>query len=496
MASTIKIGPVTRVEGHLEVDVTVDLVHGKQQVVAAHCSGTMFRGFENILLGRDPRDATHYTQRVCGVCPISHGLTSCLALEQAFGVLPPNNGRILRNLILGSNYLQSHVLHFYHLAAADYVDIGGATQMSPWLPRYTSSDMITGTDAGPFVDHYLQALTIRRQAHQMGALFGAKMPCSPTLVPGGCTEVATAGNIGQFRALLGGIRNFINAVYIPDVQKVAQRFPAFSSVGVGCRNMLAYGVFDLNTAGTSKLFKRGRLTDGSYRSVDASQIAEDIRYSWYADGSGGTIFDDSGSSDDERSGGGNTGLNPMQGVTVPDVSKLGAYSFIKAPRYEGKVHEVGPLARMWVNGDYRKGPSVIDRIAARALEAKKVGDAMDGWLNQLTPNGVSYADKATPSEAMGIGLSEAPRGALGHWLQISGGKLSRYQIVTPTAWNASPRDDNGQSGAMEQALVGTPVKDLKSPLEVLRVIHSFDPCLSCSVHMARPGKEAEVIVEA
>jgi hydrogenase large subunit len=494
MASTIKLGPVTRVEGHLEIEVTVDRVRNRSQVVSAKCSGTMFRGFENILVGRDPRDATHYTQRICGVCPISHGMTSTMALEAAFGIRPPDNGRILRNLVLGSNYLQSHVLHFYHLTLADYVDIGSAVQMSPWLPRYVTRDSIRGTEAGPFIDHYLQALAIRRQAHQMGAIFGGKMPCSPTLVPGGCTEVATTANIASFQALLSGIRTFINNVYIPDVQKIMKRFPEYSAIGAGCRNLLAYGVFDQNASGTNKLLKRGRYTNGSLRSVDAGQIAEYVGYSWYKGPAGGGGQSDDHESDDDHGSSG--GVNPSNGVTDPDVNKAGAYSFVKAPRYLGVVHEVGPLARMWVNGDYRRGPSVVDRLMARALETKKVADAMNMWLTQLVNNGISYVDKDTPTSATGIGLSEAPRGALGHWMQISGGKIGHYQVITPTAWNCSPRDDNGKAGAMEQALIGTPVQDLTAPNELLRVVHSFDPCLSCSVHMARPGRKAEVVVTA
>ncbi|MBE3096977.1 MAG: nickel-dependent hydrogenase large subunit [Planctomycetes bacterium] len=329
MAQTITIGPVTRIEGHLDLEVTVDLVGGRQQVVDAKCSGTMFRGFENILVGRDPLDAVHLTQRICGVCPISHGMASSLALDGALaspGFALPDNGRLVRNLVLGSNFIQSHLLHFYHLAMPDYVKTEGLLDLSPWSVQSSSPDMATGSAAAALADHYVQALAMRRKAHQMGAIFG------------------------------------------------------------------------------------------------------------------------------------------------------------------GKPHEVGPLARLWAAGDYRKGISVLDRHAARALEARKIAEAMAAWVDQFAFGKPFYTYLPLAASKSGVGMTEAARGALGHWLAIDKDKkIARYQIVTPTAWNASPADDRGQKGPMEQALVGTPVRDAKNPVEALRVVHSFDPCLACSVHVARPG---------
>jgi hydrogenase large subunit len=474
MATTIALGPTTRVEGHLEVSATLGTVGGKQQVVSAQSAGTMFRGFEIILQGRDPRDAVQYTQRVCGVCPISHGMAAALNLEAAFGVTAPDNGRVVRNLVLGANFIQSHILHFYHLAAPDYINTTGILDMAPWTPRFVTSDMVGGSTAQALVGHYVQALAMRRKAHQMGAILGGRLPATPVFVAGGATEPPTAQNITDFRTLLTELRAFINDVMIPDVLAVAAAFPTYYKIGKGCGNLLAYGVFDLNAAGSSKLLKRGRYTKSAYSTVNPTQINEYVKYSWYKAANGFA--------------------NPAWGSTTPQATKSGAYSWIKAPRYAGLPHETGPLARMWVNGDYRKGISVLDRLAARCLEAKKVADAMDGWLNQLTPGAAVYSAKAVPATGTGIGLTEAPRGALGHWMQITGGKISRYQIVTPTAWNASPKDDSNVMGPIEQALVGTPVKDAAQPIELLRVIHSFDPCLSCAVHMVRPGKDGQEVV--
>ncbi len=470
MVTTIKVGPLTRIEGHLDIEVGVDPALG---VVSAKCAGTMFRGFERILQGRDPLDAPHYTQRICGVCPTAHGMASSLTLESAFKIQPPDIGRIVRNLVLGANFLQSHVLHFYHLALLDYVD-ASAVPMAPWKPQFVGGDMITGTAAANLMNHYVQALTIRRLAHQMGAIFGGRMPTPPVFVPGGCRSEVTTAKINNFKTLLAQITTFISNVMIPDMESLASTFPAYSTLGRGCGNLLAFGVFDQNAAGTAKLLKRGRLTRGTLAAVDPAQISEYVSSSYYATADGNR--------------------NPAQGTTTPQVDKPGAYSWIKAPRYSQAPHETGPLARMWVNGDYRNGISVMDRLRARVLEARKIAIAMSGWLGQLRPSGTSQRPSVTPRTATGIGLSEAARGALGHWLNISSSKIARYQIITPTAWNASPADDSRQPGPIEKALLGTPVANTSQPIELLRVVHSFDPCLACSVHLIRPSGEVQRFV--
>jgi hydrogenase large subunit len=199
--------------------------------------------------------------------------------------------------------------------------------------------------------------------------------------------------------------------------------------------------------------------------MDIGAITEAVSYSWYQQGGP---------------------LHPAAGQTAPQYPKADAYSWLKAPRYQGRAYEVGPLARMWVNGDYSRGISVLDRHAARAAEALKVAEAMQQWLPQLSPGGAVYAAPALPSAGPGVGLTEAPRGALGHWVSLAGGTLGHYQVITPTCWNASPRDDDGVLGPIEQALIGTPVGNVDEPIEVLRVIHSFDPCLACAVHVTRP----------
>jgi len=296
------------------------------------------------------------------------------------------------------------------------------------------------------------------------------MPCAASFVVGGATDAVTNDKISAFRSLLGEVRAFIDSVYIPDVTALAEAFKSHYQIGVGCGSLLAYGGFDLDAGGACRFLPGGRYAGGAYYPFSAADITEHVKHSWYAPECGN--------------------LNPASGSTVPSAEKPGAYSWIKSPRYRKTVHEVGPLARMWISGDYRRGISVIDRLMARALESKKIADAMDIWLNQLIPGEPAYKPNGVPATGTGIGLTEAPRGALGHWISISNGKISRYQVITPTAWNASPKDDLDQRGPIEQALIGTPVADVKQPIEPLRVVHSFDPCLACSVHMIRPGQRA------
>jgi hydrogenase large subunit len=465
---TIKIiDPVTRLEGHLKLEVSVD--GGK--VIDARATGTLFRGFEQILVGRHPWDAQHFTQRICGVCPVTHGMAAVSALDAASRVTPPENGRIMRNLVLGANFVQSHILHFYHLAVQDYID---GPNMPPWQPSWKADKRIGASTTNTLVSHYVTALDMRRKAHEMGALFGGRLPDPPAYIPGGFTTTVRPERITKFQSYLNELIPFIRNVYIPDVEALEKAYSDYSSLGKGPGNLLAYGVFDLDASGTKKLLSRGRIVSGTsaVATVNLNAIAEQVTHSWYADST--------------------NNLKPSSGSTVPQYPKSNAYSWLKAPRYGGAPYEVGPLARMRVNGDYTGGISVMDRHLARADEALKIAEAMSTWVGQLKAGQAGCTPSTVPTSAASYGLTEAPRGALGHWLQIANGKIASYQVVTPTCWNASPMDGAGHRGPIEEALIGTPVKNMDEPIEVLRVIHSFDPCLSCAVHVMRPADGAKI----
>ncbi len=473
--ATIKIvDPVTRIEGHMKVEVTIDTVAGQLEVTDARSTGTLFRGFETVLTGRNPWDAPIITERICGVCPVSHGMASVMALEAAAARKATGNARILRNLVLGADFLHSHILHFYLLAAMDYVK-GPAS--APWTPAWDIPAR-PGLDTLTIAGNLPNAIEARRRAHEMGALFGGRMPHPHAYIAGGFTAVPTSDKITKFGAHLDWLISFIQNVYLPDVQMLSNVYSDYKAIGDGYRNLLAYGVFNLNDAGATRLFKRGLVraaTPGTVQTVATANINESVTYSWYDDTT--------------------DNLAPTKGSTNPVYPKTGAYSWLKAPRYQGEPFEAGPLARMWVNGNYRKGISVMDRHLARAQEARKIAQAMKTWLSQLTVGGQVYDTGFTlsmPQSGSGVGLTEAPRGALGHWVTVAGGKISNYQIITPTCWNASPRDAKGVRGPIEEALMGTPVKNPDQPIEVVRVIHSFDPCLSCAVHVMRPKGKVSV----
>lgn len=467
MATALRIDPITRIEGHLSVEVAIDTVNGVQQVVDAWATGTLFRGFEKLLTGRDPRDAQHITQRICGVCPTPHGVAATQALENAYKAAVPNNARILRNVVLACNFIQSHILSFYHLSLLDFVN---GANMAPWAPGWTADKRLAPAKEQQLFANYVKALEITRKTQEMGAIFGGRLPHSPAYVAGGFTETPTSADVTKFKTYLTEIIAFINNVYLADVNFIASAYPDYYGIGRGFGNLLAFGVFPLDQNGTSKLLKRGRVVSGAktVQTVETGAITEQVANSWYADST--------------------NNLNPAQGQTTPAYPKGNAYSWLKSPRYLNESYECGPLSRMWVNGDYQKGISVMDRHMSRALEAKKIAGALSGWLGGLSIGQSVYTQPAAAASASGIGLTEAPRGALGHWLTISGGKILNYQVITPTCWNASPRDNSNNEGPIEMSLIGTPVKNIKEPIEVLRVIHSFDPCMSCAVHVVQAEK--------
>lgn len=467
MKITASFDPVTRIEGHLKVEVEFDTVAGVQQVVDVRASGLLFRDFENLLIGRDPRDAQHITQRICGVCPVAHGMAAVRALDSVSGVAIPANARLMRNLVSAANFIESHVLHFYLLSLPDFV---AGPAMPPWQVDWDVDRRFNQETSQELVAHYLQALDMRRRAHEMGALFGGRMPHPPAFIPGGFTALPRPERISAYRDHLQALIAFIEGSYIPDVELLAAQYKDYYSIGRGHGHLLSYGAFDLDDAGVDRLFAEGHVLSGSRNTgaLDINAISEHVTYAWFKN-----------NSDD---------LHPGTGQTKPidPITKDAAYSWLKAPRYQARPYEAGPLARMWVNGEYLNGISVMDRHMARAREALKIARAVQAWLDELVPEGPVYTEPTLPEAGTSIGLTEAPRGALGHWLEIAGGRLSHYQIITPTTWNVSPRDNRGVLGPLEQALLGTPVENADQPVEVMRVIHSLDPCLDCAAHVIKP----------
>ncbi|OHD68704.1 MAG: hypothetical protein A2W19_12890 [Spirochaetes bacterium RBG_16_49_21] len=512
----ILIDPITRIEGHLSIEI--DVQNGK--VVDASCIGDMYRGFERIFVGRNPLDANQLTQRICGVCPISHGIASSKCLESAFGIKPNKNGRILRNLMIGANYLHSHLIHFYHLAALDYVDItallkynGGdskinnlkewakneldvkknridaITAVAPFLPRYEGKDFyIKDLDTNiSAIAGYVKALEMRMKAHKMVAAVGGRTPHAISLVAGGVSQVPNRAMIREYKKNLKEVEKFINETYIEHVKAVAGAFKNYFKIGT-FTNFLSYGLMDQDTENKQFFLQRGVAYGTKLDSFDPGRITEQVRFARYSSGSN---------------------LHPFKGQTQGAPGKPGAYSWVKAPRYNGKPMEVGPLARVVIsylsdnksvkaevdgllkvfNADISAVFSVLGRHAARAIEAKLIAAQLWEWLDELDVNGQPRNYFTIPDTGEGMGLAEAPRGALGHWIVMKDKKIANYQAVVPTTWNCSPRGDDGVKGPVEQALIGTPISDPKNPIEAARVVRSFDPCLACAVHVVEGDRE-------
>ncbi|MBP2645651.1 MAG: Periplasmic [NiFeSe] hydrogenase large subunit [Firmicutes bacterium] len=440
--------PVTRMHEPLRVEVEVQ----NGRVADAWISGTMFRGFEFMMVGRDPRDAVLFTQRICGICSSAHAVAGGLALEQAFGVQPTPDGQLLINLILAADFLQNHLRHFYLLAMLDYVTVDG---MPPFAPQKNWDLRLPKAVSDTLVDHAKKAVQVSAKAHSMFALFGGKAPMQQTIIPTGVSHIIESDRIMAYSSMLKEVLAFIEEAYIADVLTIAQYYPDYYELGAGYGNLLSYGMF---LEAGERIFPAGvAIGKGAVAGLSLSDITESTHASWYGD----------------QTGSGEMQLNP---------DKEGAYSWVKAPRYQGLAVEGGPLARGWISGEYHRGVSVMDRLVARAKESLKIAALAEKWLGKLAPGAPAFQVYTPPERGEGIGLTDSMRGALGHWLAYENGRITRYQIITPTGWNFSPRDEKGLRGPVEEALIGIPVKDPENLVEIGRVIRSFDPCFSCAVH--------------
>jgi hydrogenase large subunit len=555
----IVIDPVTRIEGHLRIDVEV----GGGSVGNAWASGQMWRGIENILLGRDPRDAWLFTQRFCGVCTTVHAIASVRAVENALALEIPKNAQYIRNLIVIAHALHDHIVHFYHLSALDWVDVVSALQgdaakasalaesLSPWpnngrMQIQATKDKLAGfVGAGQLgifangywghpamhlapevnllaVHHYLQALDVQRKANQVVAILGSKTPNIQNLAVGGVANAINLDNqatlnmdkLYMVKSLLDEVATFVQQVYVPDVCAIGAMYPEWLTYGAGVTNYLAVPDLPLDTRGTEFDLPGGTIVGGDFGTLKPirsfadpyfmDSVEESIAHAWY-DGS--------------------WQKHPFEETTEPKYTKFeegGKYSWVKAPRFQGRPMQVGPLAQVlvgyvggheptkrWADAALKTVSSVakttvtpamlqstLGRHAARAVRTGVISELGQKHWKLLVDN-IAKGDTDIfnpPSfpagEVRGFGFHEAPRGTLSHWAVIQAGKIKNYQAVVPTTWNASPRDAKEQRGPYEASLVGNPVADPERPLEVLRTVHSFDPCLACAVHTLDPeGRE-------
>lgn len=465
---TITVDPVGRTEGHLGITLAIE----KNKVTEAHAFSPVYRGFEKIMIGRDPREAQDLPTRICGVCPMVHSVCGSKNLEKLFGVPYNENARLMRNIAHATTMVGDHVLHFYHLASLDFVK---GPEKPPFIPRYGNDFRIPQKENDEIVGHYIQALEIRRIAEEAAALFAGKLPHAITFVPGGVTETPTKEKVAAWKERFVRLRSFVNDVWLKDVEAVAKYYPDYGKIGNGAPDFMSFGVFELDNADARHFYRRGAFLDGKVEDLDLGKITEDVAHSWQEGADGKHPFD------------------PDTKTANPD--KKGGYSFITSAKYKGRPVEVGPFARLKVSGQMQGNASVLNRHLSRVLEAQHLLPALEEWVSQLKlgESGM-IAQMPVPKEGMSYGLSEAPRGACGHWMKVENHKISHWQTIPATNWNGSPRDAKGNPGPFEMALLNTPIADPNIPVEAMRVIRSFDPCMACSVHVITPQGDLKKFV--
>jgi len=570
MNDRVVVDPITRIEGHLRIEAQMD----GDRIAEAYSSGTMVRGIEIILRNRDPRDAWAFAQRICGVCTLVHGIASVRAVEDALDYEIPKNAQLIRNLMIGAQYVHDHVMHFYHLHALDWVDVVSALSADPAatsalaqsISNYPKSspgyfrdmqkkvkDFVEAGQLGIFakaywghpayklppeanlmaVCHYLEALAWQRDVAKLHTIFGGKNP-HPNFLVGGVPcpidvnsdSAINSARLATVQEIIQQMREFVDQVYVPDTLAIASFYKDWGGQGEGLGNFMSYGDFPekgTNDASTF-LFPRGAILNRDLSTIqeidldDPGQVQEFVAHSYY-----------------DYEGGKETGLHPYDGETKfnydgpePPYTQLNvekSYSWLKSPRWKGNAMEVGPLARvlmLYATGhaqtkelvDYTLSTlavpvealfSTLGRTAARTLETKVVADNMQTWYDHLigniksgdtrTFNETLWEPSSWPKKCQGVGFTEAPRGGLAHWIVIEDEKIANYQAVVPSTWNAGPRDARGQPGAYEAALAGHQLYDPKQPVEILRTIHSFDPCIACAVHVTDPNGEELVNIK-
>lgn len=571
MTERVVVDPITRIEGHLRIEAQMN----GNTIEQAYSAGTMVRGIEIILRGRDPRDAWAYAQRICGVCTLVHGIASVRSVENALNYKIPPNAQLIRNLMIAAQYVHDHVMHFYHLHALDWVDVVSALSadpkataelaqmVSPHWPNASAGyfadqqaklkKFVEAGQLGIFakaywghpayklppeanlmaVSHYLEALAWQRDVVKLHAIFGGKNP-HPNFLVGGvpCAidlnsdSALNMKRLAQVQDIIKKMQIFVDQVYVPDTLAIAGFYKDWFKQGEGLGNFMTYGDFPEKGMDdpASFLIPAGVILKRDLSNIypvdlnAADQIQEFVAHSWY-----------------DYSGGKTKGLHPYEGETAlnytgpkPPYTQLNvdeSYSWLKSPRWKGEAVEVGPLARvlmLYATGheqtkalvDYTLKTldvpidalySTLGRTAARTLETKIIADKMQTWFDQLLAN-IKTGDTKTfnetlweptswPSKAQGVGYMEAPRGALAHWIVIENQKIANYQAVVPSTWNAGPRDVQNQAGAYEASLQGHVLHDPKQPVEILRTIHSFDPCIACAVHVTDPEGEELIKVQ-
>lgn len=454
----ITIDPITRISGFLEIRAEAE----DNTIVSAKAKGLLFRGFETMLKGRSPFDAIYFNERICGICSAAHSYASALAVENALGIAVPENDRMLRDIIHGFEYIQNHLRQFYLFAVPDYVKIPGITIAdNPDNKDYR----LTGGLTKQIGEHYTSAIKLSMLAHEGQAVLGGKAPHNHGIFVGGVSTSIDAYKLEKVKSVIRQLLDFVSNAMTKDVAVIAEYYPDYFEKGISYPNFMSYGAFNYEDAAISYV-KPGILMDNTFYELNPDLITEQIKYSWF---------------------------QPDMENNQVDLSKADAYTFIKAPRYAGYPMEVGPLARQLISGEYKGGHSCMDRNIARVRETEKVLNIMQSLADKVLLAANAEGRYEIPKTAFGMGLIDTTRGSLGDWIQIDHQVIQYYNIVTPSMWNLSPKDEAGNPGVIEKALIGTVLENAEEPVEIGRIVRSFDPCVSCATHFIYNGNQEKII---
>ncbi len=461
MKSRITIDPITRISGFLEIEVEID----KNKIVDARSSGLLFRGFEKMLRGREPIDAIYFTERICGICSTAHAYASTVALENAIRMQPPVEANLIRGIIHGAEFLQNHIRHFYLFTLPDYVKL---PEISSIYQDNNKDLRLPNNLSNRMQKNYVESLQYGRMSHEALAVLGGKAPHNHGIFVGGMNNSINASQLIKVKALLHDIKQFVTNNMIEDAQAIAEYYKDYFIKGASYGNFMSYGLYNSTGEKSLNYVEPAILIDKKLQAFDSSKISENIYSSWFE--------------------GKNIENVPGEKPIDENSSKDKAYSWIKAPRYEGYSMEVGPLARMIISGKYKNRIAAMDRILARVIETKIIVEILEGKIERLEEflrdktlaSPLSYE---IPVTSKGKGLIDTVRGSLGHWINIEDKKIMNYDIITPSGWNLSPQDSKGVKGVLEKALIGTSIEDTKNPIEIGRIVRSFDPCVSCATHV-------------
>lgn len=450
----ITLSPVTRISGLLSIDIFLDA--SSMAVSEANCIGEQFRGFEMMMKGRKVTDAVYFMQRICGICSMAHGFTSARMIEKLYGIQLSPELTQLQQAMLGAEFLQNHIRHFYLLALPDYLN-------SDLLPNIISNvnpgdSRFDQAEQRILIEHYFTAMELSRKCHDMLAIFGGKIPHQHGLNPEGVAVPPTADRRVQFLSLLKQVQEFLSSIMLPDVYLLAKVYADYFKIGTRPARYISFGLFDPSFGGH---FPAGIFNEGEQGIVNPEDIRESITFAWY---------------------------DKTDSEIRPEPEKPVAYSWVKAARYRGLAYEGGPLARKIINSGSlgNTATGVMARLVARAEEAFLIAKWMEDWMINLPENGNYIMPLIKPVLPQAFQINDAPRGPLLHNTTIAEEVITSYNIITPSTWNFSPKDEIGQRGSAEEALVGTIIADPANPVELGRIIRSFDPCLSCATHLIDP----------